>query len=55
VKHRIEFATYETLVSRLLKNQPLLLNETEFIEMRRLTAATLPQSDSSFAVAGGLR
>jgi FKBP12-rapamycin complex-associated protein len=31
-KHRIQHSTYETLVSRLLKNQPLILDGAEFAE-----------------------
>ena len=52
VKHRIQHLTYETLVSRLLKNQPLLIDGVEAVEARRrhteaVASGELPMSSVS--------
>jgi len=50
VKHRISHPMYETLVSRLLKNQPLLLNGTEFENMRKSEPVNKNIVDSSLGL-----
>lgn len=53
LNNRIHNSTYETLVSRLLNNQTLLLSEDGFKELRDLESVAVPLAIDTQSQGGG--